>query len=63
MLRRKGMFRFNMVHFDRKLEFPSIKTWLTSLCFEKYYDNFIEAGLDDFEYMVLQVGFTEKALE
>lgn len=53
MLRRKGMFRFNQVHTDRELLFPTIREWLSSLLYEKYVDNFIEAGLDDFEFLAL----------
>jgi len=60
MFQRKGVFQFNNIFVDRKLEFPSTKEWLSCLGHDELIDNFLDAGFENLEYIILQTDFNEK---
>ena len=62
-LTRKGLFTFSKVYPNMRLEYPSVKEWLTCLGYEEYLQNFIDSGFDDLEFIVLQIGFEERPFD
>lgn len=40
-------------------EYPAMEDWLKKIGMHEYYQNFIDAGYETLEYVIMQVGFAD----
>ena len=42
-----------------KRNYPTLEAWLKSISMLEYYDNFLDAGYDSVENILIQIGFPD----